>query len=131
MDCDSNLRWYGYGPNHFNDGGAFVNRVYSLDELVRGNDILFSATGVTRSEAIIGPWVQPDYPLYHLLTQVNRLSSFRTQLERHETPDFFPALTKNTLKVISVILLVTALLLLLLCFLLFTLLERLPGRDKS
>ncbi len=28
--------------------GVAVNRVYSLDELAAGNDILFSATGVTR-----------------------------------------------------------------------------------
>ena len=31
-----------------------VNRVYSLDELVRGNDILFSATGVTGGELVNG-----------------------------------------------------------------------------
>jgi HD-GYP domain-containing protein (c-di-GMP phosphodiesterase class II)/ABC-type amino acid transport substrate-binding protein len=84
----------------------------SLESTLRGNELfrgVLKVAGVTRSEVIIGPWVQPDNPMYHLLTQVNRLSSFRTQLERHETRDFFPALTKNTLKVISVILLITAL----------------------
>ncbi|MCV7939831.1 fructose-bisphosphatase class II, partial [Escherichia coli] len=34
--------------------GVDVNRVYSLDELVRGNDILFSATGVTGGELVNG-----------------------------------------------------------------------------
>lgn len=84
----------------------------SLESRLRGNELfrgVLKVAGVTRSEFIIGPWVQPDHPLYHLLTQVHRLSSFRTQLERHEVREFFPALTKNTLKIISVVLLVTAL----------------------
>ncbi len=34
--------------------GVDVNRVYSLDELVRGNDILFSATGVTDDKLVNG-----------------------------------------------------------------------------
>ncbi|MGA6664881.1 class II fructose-bisphosphatase [Escherichia coli] len=34
--------------------GVDVNRVYSVDELVRGNDILFSATGVTGGELVNG-----------------------------------------------------------------------------
>ncbi|XNM57412.1 fructose-bisphosphatase class II [Escherichia coli] len=33
--------------------GVDVNRVYSLDELVRGNDILFSATGVTDGRRLV------------------------------------------------------------------------------
>ncbi|WP_324722668.1 HD domain-containing phosphohydrolase [Lelliottia sp. JS-SCA-14] len=84
----------------------------SLESTLRGNELfrgVLKVAGVTRSEFIVGPWVQPDHPLYHLLTQVNRLSSFRTQLERHEVHEFFPALTKNTLKIISVILFVTVL----------------------
>jgi fructose-1,6-bisphosphatase class II len=34
--------------------GGEVNRVYSLDELVGGNDILFSATGVTGGDLVNG-----------------------------------------------------------------------------
>ncbi|MGS6679207.1 fructose-bisphosphatase class II, partial [Escherichia coli] len=34
--------------------GVDVNRVYTCDELVRGNDILFSATGVTGGELVNG-----------------------------------------------------------------------------
>lgn len=34
--------------------GVEVNRVYSLDELVRGEDILFSATGVTGGDLVNG-----------------------------------------------------------------------------
>ena len=84
----------------------------SLESTLRGNELfrgVLKVAGVTRSEFIVGPWVKPDHPLFQLLTQVHRLSSFRTQLERHEERDFFPVLSKNTLKIISVILLVTAL----------------------
>lgn len=84
----------------------------SLESTLRGNELfrgVLKVAGITRSEFIVGPWVQPDHPLFHLLTQIHRLSSFRTQLERQEEPDFFPDLTKNTLKIVSVILLVTAL----------------------
>lgn len=34
--------------------GVAVNRVYSLDELAAGNDILFSATGVTGGDLVNG-----------------------------------------------------------------------------
>ncbi len=34
--------------------GVAVNRVYSLDELAAGNDILFSATGVTGGDPVNG-----------------------------------------------------------------------------
>lgn len=34
--------------------GVDVNRVYSFDELVRGNDIFFSVTGVTGGELVNG-----------------------------------------------------------------------------
>lgn len=84
----------------------------SLESTLRGNELfrgVLKVAGVTRSELIIGPWVQPDHPLFHLLTQVHRLSEFRTQLERQEEHKLFPDLTKNTLKIISVILLIAAL----------------------
>ncbi|MDY1039112.1 HD domain-containing phosphohydrolase [Lelliottia sp. CFBP8978] len=84
----------------------------SLESRLRGNELfrgVLKVAGVTRSEFVIGPWVEPDHPLFHLLTQAHRLSGFRTQLERSGDQEFFPALTKNTLKVISVVLLITAL----------------------
>ncbi|VDY38124.1 fructose-1,6-bisphosphatase [Salmonella enterica subsp. arizonae] len=34
--------------------GVAINRVYSLDELAAGNDILFSATGVTGGDLVNG-----------------------------------------------------------------------------
>lgn len=84
----------------------------SLESTMRGNELfrgVLKVAGVTRSEFIIGPWVEPHHPLSHLLTQVNRLSSFRTQLERHEDPSQLPSLTKNTFKFISVVLFIAAL----------------------
>jgi ABC-type amino acid transport substrate-binding protein len=84
----------------------------SLESTLRGNELfrgVLKVAGITRTEFIIGPWVDPQHPLFHLLTQVNRLSSFRTQLERHEDPSPLPSLTKNTFKFISVVLLIAAL----------------------
>ncbi|HAK48560.1 MAG TPA: sulfate ABC transporter substrate-binding protein [Salmonella bongori] len=37
-----------------NEQGVTVNRVYTLDELAAGNDILFSATGVTGGDLVNG-----------------------------------------------------------------------------
>lgn len=84
----------------------------SLESTLRGNELfrgVLKVAGITRSEFIIGPWVQPDHPLFHLLTQIHRLSEFRTQLERPPERSVFPELTKNTLKIVSVILLIAAL----------------------
>ena len=84
----------------------------SLESALRGNELfrgVLKVAGVTRSEFEIGPWVAPDHPLHNLLSQVQRLSSFRTQLERPEEPDTFPELTKNTWKIISVILFIASL----------------------
>ena len=84
----------------------------SLETTLRGNELfrgVLKVAGVTRSEYIIGPWVDPDHPLFHLLTQIHRLSEFRTQIERRADDSPFPSLTKNTLKIISVILLIAAL----------------------
>lgn len=84
----------------------------SMESTLRGNELfrgVLKVAGVTRSEYLIGPWMQPDHPLFRLLTQVHRLSEFRNQIERQEARPFFPTLTKNTLKIISVILLITAL----------------------
>lgn len=84
----------------------------SLETSLRGNELfrgVLKVAGITRSEFRIGPWVDADHPLHRLLSQFHRLSSYRTQLERHTEPPMMPGLTKNTLKIISVILLITAL----------------------
>lgn len=84
----------------------------TLEAALRGNELfrgVLKVAGVTRSEFEIGPWVAPDHPLHNLLSQVQRLSSFRTQLERQEKPDTLPELTKNSWKMISVILLIASL----------------------
>lgn len=84
----------------------------SLESSLRGNELfrgVLKVAGITRSEFVIGPWVEPDHPLFPLLTQIHRLSEFRTQLDRQNEPTGVPNLTKNTLKIISVILLIVAL----------------------
>ncbi|HDS9359699.1 TPA: transporter substrate-binding domain-containing protein [Enterobacter chengduensis] len=84
----------------------------SLESSLRGNELfrgVLKVAGVTRTEFIIGPWVQPDHPLFNLLSQIHRLSEFRTQIERREEQRAFPELTRNTLKIISVMLLITVL----------------------
>ncbi|MFP2486328.1 HD domain-containing phosphohydrolase [Enterobacter ludwigii] len=84
----------------------------SLESTLRGNELfrgVLKVAGVTRSEFIIGPWVDPQHPLFHLLTQVHRLSEYRTQIERQDEQSYLPDFSKNTLKIISVILLIVAL----------------------
>lgn len=84
----------------------------SLESTLRGNELfrgVLKVAGVTRSEFVIGPWVEPNHPLFHLFMQIHRLSEFRTQIERQEEQKWFPDLTKNTLKIISLILLIVAL----------------------
>lgn len=84
----------------------------SLELSLRGNELfrgVLKVAGMTRSEYRIGPWVDSQHPIHHLLAQTNRLSSFRSQLERHNEPPQLPELTKNTLKIISLVLLITAL----------------------
>jgi ABC-type amino acid transport substrate-binding protein len=72
----------------------------TLESALRGNELfrgVLKVAGVTRSEFEIGPWVAPDHPLHNLLSQVQRLSSFRTQLERTEEQPVaeFPILTSG------------------------------------
>ena len=84
----------------------------SLESTLRGNELfrgVLKVAGITRSEFIIGPWVDPQHPLFHLLTQVHRLSEYRTQIERQDEQSYLPDFSKNTLKIISVILLIVAL----------------------
>jgi len=84
----------------------------SLETSLRGNELfrgVLKVAGITRPTFNIGPWVEATHPLHNLLSQFHRLSSYRTQLERQTEPVVTPGLTKNTLKIISVILLITAL----------------------
>lgn len=82
----------------------------TLENTLRGNELfrgVLKVAGITRSEFQIGPWADSAHPLHGLLTQVHRLSSYRTQLERPDEPTHFPELTRNTLKIISALLLIT------------------------
>lgn len=84
----------------------------TLETSLRGNELfrgVLKVAGVTRGEYRIGPTTESTFPLHNLLSQVHQLSSYRTQLERQEVPASAPQLTRNTLKIISVVLLVTAL----------------------
>lgn len=84
----------------------------TLETLLRGNELfrgVLKVAGVTRGEYKIGPSTVSDHPLHNLLTQVHQLSSFRTQLERQAVPAGMLHFTRNTLKVISMVLLITAL----------------------
>ncbi len=82
----------------------------TMETSLRGNELfrgVLKVAGITRSEFRIGPRVDTDHPLHSLLTKLHRLSSYRTQLERSDPPSAFPELTRNTLKIISVLLLIT------------------------
>ncbi|KNC94833.1 HD domain-containing phosphohydrolase [Trabulsiella odontotermitis] len=82
----------------------------SLELALRGNELfrgILKVAGLTRSDDHIGAWVAPGHPLHSLLTEVHRISSLRAQLERHRETPMTLDISKNTLKVISVILLIT------------------------
>ncbi|MGY6029002.1 Response regulator rpfG [Phytobacter sp. AG2a] len=82
----------------------------TMESSLRGNELfrgVLKVAGITRSEYRIGSRVDNDHPLHSLMTRLHRLSSYRTQLERSEPPSAFPELTRNTLKIISVLLLIT------------------------
>jgi ABC-type amino acid transport substrate-binding protein len=82
----------------------------TMETSLRGNELfrgVLKVAGITRSEFRIGPRVDIEHPLHSLLTKLHRLSSYRTQLERSDPPSTFPELTRNTLKIISVLLLIT------------------------
>lgn len=84
----------------------------SLELALRGNELfrgVLKVAGLTHSDDQIGAWVAPGHPLHSLLTEVHRISSLRAQLERHHESPATLDISKNTLKVISVILLITAL----------------------
>lgn len=84
----------------------------SLEGSLRGNDLfrgVLKVAGLTRSDYKIVSWVSNDHPLYSLLTQIHLISSYRTQLERPATRPLFPELSKNTFKIISVVLFISML----------------------
>ncbi|MGK0736765.1 extracellular solute-binding protein (family 3) [Yokenella regensburgei] len=84
----------------------------TLELSLRGNELfrgVLKVAGFTRSNDQIGAWVAPDHPLHAVLTEIHRVSSFRSQMERHREVPSMMEFSKNTLKVISVVLFITAL----------------------
>lgn len=84
----------------------------SLEGSLRGNDLLhgvLKVAGLTRSDYRIVSWVDNTHPLHPLLTQIHRISSFRTQMERQPERSMLPEFSKNTFKIISVVLFITVL----------------------
>ncbi|MCS2161400.1 transporter substrate-binding domain-containing protein [Scandinavium sp. H11S7] len=84
----------------------------SLEGSLRGNDLfhgVLKVAGLTRSDYQIVSWVDSAHPMYPLLTQIHRISSYRTQMERLPETSWLPDFSKNTFKIISVVLLITVL----------------------
>lgn len=84
----------------------------SLEGSLRGNDLfrdVLKVAGLTREEYQIGSWVDERHPLHPLLTQIHLISSYRSQMERHSPLSRVPEFSKNTFKIISLILLTTVL----------------------
>ncbi|WP_437891333.1 HD domain-containing phosphohydrolase [Phytobacter sp. V91] len=82
----------------------------TMETSLRGNELfrgVLKVAGITRPEFRVGPWVDTQHPLHNLLSRLHRLSDYRTQLERSDPAPAFPELTRNTLKIISVLLLIT------------------------
>ncbi|MGU3523301.1 HD domain-containing phosphohydrolase [Enterobacteriaceae bacterium C23F] len=84
----------------------------SLEGSLRGNDLfrgVLKVAGLTRSDYRIVSWVDNAHPLHPLLTQIHRISTYRTQMERPTETPLLPDFSKNTLKIISVVLFITVL----------------------
>jgi HD-GYP domain-containing protein (c-di-GMP phosphodiesterase class II)/ABC-type amino acid transport substrate-binding protein len=84
----------------------------SLEGSLRGNDLfrgVLKVAGLTRADDKIVSWVDSAHPMHSLLTQVHRISSYRTQLERNPDASMLPDFSKNTFKIISVVLFITVL----------------------
>lgn len=84
----------------------------TLETTLRGNELfrgVLKVAGVTRGEYRIGPVADAAFPLHNVLAQVHQISRYRTQPELQQVPAGAPQLTRNTLKLISLILLITAL----------------------
>lgn len=84
----------------------------SLEGSLRGNDLfrgVLKVAGLTRADYKIVSWVDGTHPMHPLLTQIHRISSYRTQLERPPETSLLPEFSKNTFKIISVVLFITVL----------------------
>ncbi len=84
----------------------------SLEGLLRGNDLfrgVLKVAGLTRSDYRIVSWVDNAHPMHPLLTQIHRISSYRTQMERQPESSWLPEFSKNTYKIISIVLFITVL----------------------
>ncbi|MDX6040301.1 HD domain-containing phosphohydrolase [Scandinavium lactucae] len=84
----------------------------SLEGSLRGNDLfrgVLKVAGLTRSDYKIVSWVDGQHPLHSLLTQIHRISSYRTQMERHPDASTLPDFSKNTFKIISIVLFISVL----------------------
>ncbi|WP_255252513.1 HD domain-containing phosphohydrolase [Enterobacter sp. CC120223-11] len=84
----------------------------SLEGSLRGNDLfrgVLKVAGLTRSDYRIVSWVDNAHPLHPLLTQIHRISTYRTQMARPPETSLLPNLSKNTLMIISVVLFITVL----------------------
>lgn len=84
----------------------------SLEGSLRGNDLfrgVLKVAGLTRSDYRIVSWVDSEHPMHSLLTQIHRISSYRTQMERQPETSWLPDFSKNTFRIISVVLFITVL----------------------
>lgn len=70
---------------------------------------MLKVAGLTRPDYRIVSWVDNEHPLHSLLTQIHRISSYRTQMERSQETSLLPDFSKNTLRIISVALFITVL----------------------
>lgn len=84
----------------------------SLEGSLRGNDLFrggLKVAGLTRSDYQISAWVDGNHPLHQLLTQIHRISTYRSQLTQQPKSPVLPELSRNTFKIISIVLFITVL----------------------
>lgn len=84
----------------------------SLEGSLRGNELfrgVLKVAGLTRSDYKIVSWVDNSHPMHSLLTQIHRISSYRTQMERNPAASLLPDFSKNTFKITSIVLFITVL----------------------
>jgi HD-GYP domain-containing protein (c-di-GMP phosphodiesterase class II) len=106
----------------------------SLEGSLRGNDLfrgVLKVAGLTRSDYRIVSWVDSTHPMHPLLTQIHRISSYRTQMERQPETSLLPDFSKNTFKIISIVLFISVLFSLCLLWLMWRQMKRSQAVSRS
>ncbi|WP_249226285.1 HD domain-containing phosphohydrolase [Entomohabitans teleogrylli] len=84
----------------------------SLETSLRGDEVfrdVLKVAGMTHSNYVLSTWVAADHPLHDLLARVSVISRHQAQMEHSYQPENPPQVTRNTLKILGLLMLLAAL----------------------